>query len=261
MKKKIMCFLLASIFCFSAVGMLGGCGNDKIQICNNEYFIYWADYEDNEIHIIGLTDTGKEQEFLVIPEEIDGMNVIAVGCHSGLTISKIKEKYGDEKYAQFQSEKLRKVFFVSHVNLVQEWSGTLIIQSPIFEAVLFIPNSNDIWKNLEVKSYRTSEKGIKYGIKDQVLNDYDYAANVSYYYNYESAPNDGYYWIDNYGYGETIEYIPEQPIRDGYTFDGWYKEPECINKWNFETDTLPQAQRDEEGKELYQETKLYAKWI
>ena len=50
-------------------------------------------------------------------------------------------------------------------------------------------------------------------------------------------------------------------IQVGNTFGGWYKEPECINEWNFETDTLPQAQYGEEGKELYQETKLYAKWI
>ena len=44
-------------------------------------------------------------------------------------------------------------------------------------------------------------------------------------------------------------------------FDGWYKEAECINVWNFETDTLPDAQYDEEGEEIYQETKLYAKWM
>ena len=86
-------------------------------------------------------------------------------------------------------------------------------------------------------------------------------ANVSYYYNYENAPNDGYYWIDNYNYGETIEYIPAIPVRDGYTFGGWYKETECINAWDFEIDTLPEVQYDEEEMEIYQETKLYAKWI
>lgn len=71
-------------------------------------------------------------------------------------------------------------------------------------------------------------------------------------------PNDGYYWIDNYG--GKIEYIPPIPERDGYAFDGWYKESDCINKWDFETDALPQAQVDDQGQEIYQETKLYAKW-
>ena len=68
-----------------------------------------------------------------------------------------------------------------------------------------------------------------------------------------------YYWIDNYG--EKIEYIPENPIREGYKFEGWYKESDCINKWDFETDALPQARVDDQGQEIYQETKLYAKWI
>ena len=33
------------------------------------------------------------------------------------------------------------------------------------------------------------------------------------------------------------------------------------SKWDFETDALPQAQVDDQGQEIYQETKLYAKWI
>lgn len=47
-----------------------------------------------------------------------------------------------------------------------------------------------------------------------------YAANVSYFYNYEGAPNDGYYWLDDLEDGETIKYIPENPTREGYLFGG-----------------------------------------
>ena len=86
-------------------------------------------------------------------------------------------------------------------------------------------------------------------------------ANISYFYNYENADNEGYYWLDNFDYGTKITYIPPEPTREGYTFDGWYKEEDCINKWDFETDTLPEAILDEEGEPVYQETKLYAKWI
>lgn len=103
-------------------------------------------------------------------------------------------------------------------------------------------------------------------------------ANVSYTYNYEEAPNDGYYWVDNYDNG-LIEYIPPEPTREGYIFDGWYKEAECINKWNFEKDKTgafyqyhkkPSDSSTEEYKKFYNEyisthtyveTKLYAKWI
>ncbi len=90
-------------------------------------------------------------------------------------------------------------------------------------------------------------------------------ANVSYFYNYETEENNGYYWIDDWDYGGKIEFTPPEPEREGYTFGGWYKEPECINKWDFETDVLPEERTEinEEGEEevVYQETKLYAKWV
>ena len=86
-------------------------------------------------------------------------------------------------------------------------------------------------------------------------------ANTSYMFNYENSPNDDYFFIRDYEYGKKIETVPYDPIREGYTFDGWYKEPECINAWNFETDTLPETLYNENNEEVYQETKLYAKWI
>ncbi len=50
-------------------------------------------------------------------------------------------------------------------------------------------------------------------------------------------------------------------LRDGYAFDGWYKEPECMNRWDFDADTLPEVKYTDDEEEIYQETKLYAKWI
>lgn len=87
------------------------------------------------------------------------------------------------------------------------------------------------------------------------------SANTAYMFNYEACPNSGYFFINDFAYGGKIEETPYEPMRKGYTFGGWYKEAECINEWDFETDTLPQSMYDEYGKELYQETKIYAKWI
>jgi Listeria/Bacterioides repeat len=42
--------------------------------------------------------------------------------------------------------------------------------------------------------------------------------------------------------------MPLLPVRTGYTFVGWYKEADCINAWNFGTDTLKEN------------TTLFAKW-
>ena len=76
-------------------------------------------------------------------------------------------------------------------------------------------------------------------------------ANVCYFLNYDE---NNYYYIDYYENGEKIMYIPPEPQRAGYSFGGWFKESDCINQWDFYTDTL---QLNEE----VQEVKLYAKWI
>ncbi len=47
--------------------------------------------------------------------------------------------------------------------------------------------------------------------------------------------------------GKVTQPTPD-PTRDGYNFDGWYKEPACTNAWNFSTDVVNQ------------DITLYAKW-
>ena len=43
---------------------------------------------------------------------------------------------------------------------------------------------------------------------------------------------------------------PQEPTKAGYTFAGWYKEEQCENPWDFETDKVPAHN-----------VTLYAKWI
>ena len=78
-----------------------------------------------------------------------------------------------------------------------------------------------------------------------------YKANVCYYYNLQESD---YYYVDYYDADSLIEFIPPDPFNEGYIFGGWYKEKECINKWDFEKDTVS-LEEDEI------EIKLYAKWI
>ena len=84
-------------------------------------------------------------------------------------------------------------------------------------------------------------------------------ANVAYMLNSEDMPDyytTEYYYVDYVEYGEEIVSIPPEPVRKGYIFDGWYKEPECENEWSM-TYTIPKPEIGEEFKEL----RLYAKWI
>ena len=79
-------------------------------------------------------------------------------------------------------------------------------------------------------------------------------------FNYEGSPNEDYYFINDFERGGLIENTPYEPFREGYEFCGWYKESECITKWDFTTDVLPSPTYDENGELEYVETKLYAKW-
>ena len=86
-------------------------------------------------------------------------------------------------------------------------------------------------------------------------------ANISFYFNYKGSSNKDVFFVDNSNYGATIKDTPYYPLREGYEFTGWYKESECINKWDFEKDTLPIVEYDKEGNATeYIETKLYAGW-
>ena len=60
---------------------------------------------------------------------------------------------------------------------------------------------------------------------------------------------------------ENIVFIPQDPVRIGYIFGGWYKEEECINKWDFGDDIIPAKEYDDKNKYIINETILYAKWI
>lgn len=48
-------------------------------------------------------------------------------------------------------------------------------------------------------------------------------------------------------YGETLT-LPEPPVREGYSFTGWYRDTACQLPWNLETDTIRE------------EITLYAGW-
>lgn len=90
-------------------------------------------------------------------------------------------------------------------------------------------------------------------------------ANISYLYNYDGAPNGGWYWVDSVA-ESTIEFIPPVPNRDGYIFGGWYREPECVTAWDFENDVtgeeivLEPYNYDYSAYMPYSGISLYAKW-
>ena len=75
----------------------------------------------------------------------------------------------------------------------------------------------------------------------------NFAANPVYTVTFDSQGGSPTASINNISAGSTI-IAPAAPVRPGYTFGGWYREPSCVNAWNFNTDTV------------IKNTTLYAKW-
>lgn len=219
------------------------------------YYSIMTDDETGEqyIRLQGLTEQGQQKKYVIVPSEINGIKVRELNYaqgwyHEGGLDSDVLEKIylptsvvvADLAFAS--CPKLNRVIMLD--------KNGLKLYDDRFDKRVFIMS----------EEYNSDEYG-NTNFYQRIFPVDVYFANVSFMYNYTDAENQGYYWIDDLDYGTKIEYVPEDPVRDGYEFGGWYKEPECVNAWDFEEDTLPEQALTDEGDELYQETRLYAKWI
>lgn len=83
-------------------------------------------------------------------------------------------------------------------------------------------------------------------------------ANTIYNLNY----SDEIYFIDDYD-NSIIKYQPQNPVREGYRFTGWYKDKECSELWDFDNDVISKAIETNSNNETiyhYKPTILYAGW-
>ena len=256
--KQIAVSLIAFSFIFAVVA-LSGCQEDYLPEYESGYFRYAVRTEkdgNKKAYITGFTKLGEQQKVLVYPEYIDGIKVYGIGYGR-------KHAWWIESIGNFSTHNLEKIYFP-------------VCPIEVYEVYVNFVNSYSVWWN----NYSANDswtwdkqsntwKGIIYGYEYYVKNlqktrllKNEFIANVSYMYNYENAENNGYYWVDSYD-NDVITFIPPNPERLGYLFGGWYKEPECVNQWNFETDKTGKLLNNEtcENFATYEGTYLYAKWI
>lgn len=91
---------------------------------------------------------------------------------------------------------------------------------------------------------------VKEGYEDSDIVEFSYtvAEDVSLRYTVTFASEDGTILLaQSVLKNEKIE-LPEASVKEGYLLEGWYKEAECENKWDFENDTVTQ------------DLTLFAKW-
>ena len=251
MKKIFLCFIAVML---AIPLMLSGCRDPYSSVSYGDfmYFVRGEDDGNSIAYLNGLSEEGKRKREVVVPSTIDGYKIEALSYMFGIA-----------EIGELESDSLETLYVHSYLYI----DGPSTFNScPNLNKIVFINvegyKTHDYYPHNyggDINLYYCSAyQGCDCLYVDGRNGRY---ANISYMYNYETAENEGYYWVDNFDYGTRIEYIPENPEREGYTFDGWYKEPECVTRWDFERDTLPIQQLNADGEEVYQETKLYAKWI
>ena len=235
------------------IQLLTGCLRKEYSNEDFTYYIFVSKKNDRRIEITGLTEAGNQKEVLVVPETIDGIPVTAIRKSMIFTMP----GYSAEGY--WHSQKLKKLYFYTNKNLpkvtLRDCKALESIYVLKINEISNLFGSGGLTSAVE-KIFIPSKAYFDLGRRLRKI----FPANTTYYLNYLNADNDGVFWIDNIEAGEKIEYQPpKEPTREGYEFGGWYKEPECLNKWNFSIDTMPETPQGAENG--FYELKLYAKWI
>ena len=274
-------FIALTIILLLSVTVLCGfraCGSIKEDFFDDGDFTYYYASDKDCYAIVDTTKEGRKKDTLIVPAYYKGKEVryITYIDHSlaqnryfiytrnanKLYLSYLHEMRGDDYFVDILP---KKVYFVkndeSYVNsmltYIRSGGGIKAYVTPLFfnYAICLLKTMEHYIIEKETDNYFTYYTKAANMTKGEVQ-----IANSSYHFNYEGAPNKGYFFIDDFARGGKIENTPYEPQREGYNFAGWYKESECEHVWDFAEDTLPAAEYDEQGNLIFTETKLFANW-
>ena|GEM_PF-3521183 len=259
---KPICFFMATIMCIILLILgLTSCGPTRKLEEREDYL------EENGWKALIISENSKEAELIgnrestvvngeaVLPSSVKGYQIQYILCTLNGTSFSLT-------YYELIPDKL----FIPGVNYCFSAGAsiTLANEKMIFLSVDVNSYKNGFYSDFSPRRHCPYQDGYIQGYYvaktylDEFQTKYNSytcgdikAANVSYYYNYEDAPNGGYCWIDDLDEGEKIKTIPQEPEREEYMFGGWFLEEQCLTKFDFDTYTM-----DESG-----ELELFAKWI
>ncbi len=254
--KKIISVLILFILIFS----LSSCslyGERENVIVGDIIYLHVKTESQEYYSVVGLSEEGKEKREILIPGEVNGLEVRSIGFLRGNTpvgsiTSDNLETIYLEKYMEFcfsyffiDCPKLKKIICLEFRDLSED-------------ELYYSGNISPSIKNNKGEEKEERRRLPIYIFPSQDYVEYNYMAKYNYanvvYYLDENTV----YYIDYYD-GGKITYFPAEPIMYGYKFMGWYKEPECINKWECDKDILPEIFEEGIGRS-FKVTRLYAKW-
>lgn len=240
--KKIFIIVSLVIFCLC----ISGCKTkNNLKIYEDfKYYLF-----DDIAYIYELSEDGKTKDSIIFPSIIENYKT-GLGVNFGIMIP---------NKVILESNNIASIYFNSDIIIDTYMNNAVYFSITDIENIrIFLPNTSHLISDVESRwndLYYSNEFYNKN--KDIVTNLDGKIANVSYYYNCEKEFET--FFIDDVD-GDKIKNMPPVPQREGYEFIGWYKEPECINEWDFDNDIVPAKVYNSDNEYQYQETILYAKW-
>jgi len=244
MKKASTKLLQVLIVCFLLL-LMSGCQyrydpyKDKVNVVvETDYFYVQLVTDVKEPYepwacILELTDLGKEQEILVIPDYVEGLPVTGIG----------RQEFGTFGW-RFISDNLKKVYVPITVTSILEaaFLDCTNLEELVMLSVPYIPGtSTDLWSTggqaKLIYSNPLQENRLIAVLKPENIT---LPVNLIFHYNYTDAPNSGYYWFD-YITGSNLYILPDDPIKDDSVFTGWYIDEECSIEWD---EVLPSSEAE-----------------
>lgn len=200
------------------------------------------------VDIYDVTEKACEEEYLIIPKYIDGMEV------RWLT-HKYSLSGGKDLAANYKNLKAKRIYLPNIHRYTSEW----LFNSESLEYVISIEDTRPtaftfVWETQWISKYGKRvcfpELKEKWAELEKECDEITFSANVLFHNNYAQEVNYGYSWVDYLEEGENLPVYPPEPQRENYSFGGWYGEPECINKVD-----LFEIVKDKN------DIHIYAKWI
>ncbi|MDD3382615.1 MAG: InlB B-repeat-containing protein [Bacilli bacterium] len=238
--KKASAKLLQVLIMFFLLLAITGCRYDPYKdevnvVVETDYF--YVQLVRNEVEpfarILELTELGKEQEILVIPDKVEGLTVTQIGF-----------KQWPKTFFGIDSTNLKKVYVPVTVENILE--NTFYECTNLEEfVVLSVPkkpgNVTTISSaNVQVKVIFSDPLQENKIIVTSGSGGFNILVNLVFHYNYTDAPNSGIYWFD-YITGSNLYRLPVDPIKTDTTFTGWYIDEECSIEWDEE---LPSSENE-----------------
>lgn len=235
LKRRISVFMLtlASIFLVS-------CQQIGPEVITKDDFIY-TEYP-NKVYIQDLSEIGKTKDTIYIPLTLNDKPVTSIGYKQLGQFHNIKSQqltylnlpYHTLSFTTFSGLTKLKILVLSSTTPVKMVDSDNHLFNGENGARIYVP------KGL-VEAYQSLNQG---AIESHVFIE----TNISYLYNYEGSPNEGYYMVD-FKIIDNYVYEPIHPNRPGYTFVGWYIDDTYTQQYDFES------------KLMTSELTLYAKWV